>query len=176
MSEAKRSVLFVCMGNICRSPAAEGLFRKLVEDAGVAERITIDSAGTIGHHAGRPADRRMTAAAMKRGIDLAAQRARQVTADDVVRFDLIVAMDRANLADLEHRFGGAFDHVRLLGEFAPEAFQRKGGPPDVPDPYYGGDAGFEGVLDLLAASLPNVLSNVLSQTWEGDATATGRPV
>lgn len=160
MSEAKRSVLFVCMGNICRSPAAEGIFRKLVDEAGLTERIAIDSAGTIGHHAGSRPDRRMTAAAMKRDVDLSSQTARQVDPDDREAFDLIVAMDRANLDDLERRFGDAYAHVRLLGEFAPPAFQNRGGPPDVPDPYYGGDAGFELVLDLLEASLPAVLEHV----------------
>lgn len=169
MSDANPSVLFVCMGNICRSPAAEGIFRKLVGDAGLQGRVTIDSAGTIGHHAGRPPDARMTAAADRRGVDLTPQRARRVGADDFARFDLIVAMDRANRADLfalarEAPDPAAAQRVVLLGEYAPDPFQRKGGPPDVPDPYYGGEQGFEMVLDLLEASLPNVLTRVCETT------------
>ncbi|MEM1027063.1 MAG: low molecular weight protein-tyrosine-phosphatase [Planctomycetota bacterium] len=163
MTNPKRSILFVCMGNICRSPAAEGIFRKLVEDAGFASSIAIDSAGTIGYHTGNRPDKRMTAAAMQRGYDLSPQRARQVETSDFERFDLIVAMDRANLHDLEHAFDAPADvhaELKLLGEFAPETFQRKGGPPDVPDPYYGGGEGFEMVLDLLEASLPVVLDYV----------------
>lgn len=160
MDQPERSVLFVCMGNICRSPAAEGVFRKLVNEAGLSEAIGIDSAGTIRHHVGNPPDARMTAAAAGRGVDLTGQHARYAEAADAERFDLIVAMDRMNLADLEARFGGPREHVRLLGEFAPDDFQLKGGPPDVPDPYYGGDAGFEQVLDLLEASLPHVLEHL----------------
>ncbi|MEM1098060.1 MAG: low molecular weight protein-tyrosine-phosphatase [Planctomycetota bacterium] len=161
--QAKRSVLFVCMGNICRSPAAEGIFRKLVDDAGLSDELHIDSAGTIGHHAGNPPDRRMQAAAAQRGYDLTTQRARQVESEDFRAFDLIVAMDRANLDDLERAFDRPADGraaLALLGEFAPDAFQRKGGPPDVPDPYYGGGEGFEMVLDLLEASLPQVLQRL----------------
>ena len=144
MSEAKTSVLFVCMGNICRSPTAEGVFRQHVEAAGLAERFEIDSAGTHAYHVGHPPDRRARAAAQRRGISLEAMRARRVEEEDFDRFTHIIAMDRDNLALLQEQAG---DHrrekVRLFLEFA------SGPEIEVPDPYYGGPAGFERVLDLV---------------------------
>ena len=154
-------VLFVCMGNICRSPAAEGVFRHLVAQRGLTERLDIDSAGTIGHHAGKPADLRMQRAATERGYDLQS-RARQVEAHDLDTFSLVVAMDRANLADLEDLHGKPADHLRLLGEFLPKGQQNHAGPPDVPDPYYGGDYGFERVLDMIEHACPAILDAALA--------------
>ena len=139
-----KSVLFVCMGNICRSPTAEGVFRHHAEQAGVSDRIRIDSAGTHAYHVGEPADRRARAAAERRGISLDGISARRVTTDDFERFDLILAMDEDNRAQLraeapdEHR-----GKVRLFLEFADVS------ETEVPDPYYGGAAGFERVLDLV---------------------------
>ena len=147
-------ILFVCMGNICRSPTAEGVMRRLVEDAGLADRISVESAGTGAWHAGNPPDRRATVAARRRGIALAGA-ARQVTPEDFRDFDLLIAMDRENLRDLlalaPDEAGS--EKVRLLREFDPASE----GDLDVPDPYYGGDDGFEHVLDLVEAACRGLL-------------------
>lgn len=155
-----RGVLFVCMGNICRSPAGEGLLRDLVEKRGLADRVEIDSAGTIGYHVGNPADGRMRRAAERRGYRLTT-RARQVTPQDLERFDLVVAMDRANYDDLVALRADCADRVRMLGSFLSEA-PEPGGPlgPDVPDPYYGGDGGFEAVLDMIERAAPAILEHL----------------
>jgi len=158
-----RRVLFVCMGNICRSPAAEGVFAWLVESRGLSERIGFDSAGMIGYHAGKPADPRMREAASRRGYALRS-RARAVTRADLERFDLIVAMDRDNLLDLESLVGGPRPHVRMLGSFLiePGAEGQVTEPMSVPDPYYGGESGFERVLDMLERAMPAVLEATLA--------------
>jgi len=138
-------VLFVCMGNICRSPTAEGVFRQLLHERGLADRIDVDSAGTHAYHVGEPPDPRAQAAARRRGIELAGQRARQVVVADFTTFDHILAMDRDNLALLEAHCPDAQRHkLGLLLDYAPDAGRR-----DVPDPYYGGGRGFEEVLDLV---------------------------
>ena len=150
-----RSVLFVCMGNICRSPTAEGVFRHHAEQAGVADRIRIDSAGTHAYHVGEPADRRARAAAERRGISLDGIAARRVTMDDFEEFDFVLAMDEDNLAQLEaeapdeHR-----SKLRLFLEFADV------GETEVPDPYYGGAAGFERVLDLVEDASRGLLATI----------------
>lgn len=137
-------VLFVCMGNICRSPSVEGVFREIVSRELPDLQIEIDSAGTHDYHVGEPPDPRAQRAAQRRGIDLSGLRARRVTADDFERFDLVVAMDPLNVVVLEELCPpDQRSRIRLLLEFAPEA-----GRPDVPDPYYGGSNGFEYVLDL----------------------------
>ncbi len=143
MSAGKKRVLFVCMGNICRSPAAEGVMLAQAEAAGVD--IEIESAGTIGMHAGTLPDARMRAAAAKRGYDLRS-RARKVVAADLERFDLILAMDDDNMSDVLALVWKVDQRakVRLFCEFCREHKEKV-----VPDPYYGGAAGFEGVLDLL---------------------------
>lgn len=147
-------ILFVCMGNICRSPAGEGVLANMVADAGLADRIEIDSAGTIGMHRGNRADARMRAAATQRGYDLSS-RARQVTAADLDRFDLILTMDDDN-----HRGVLALattdaqrQHVRPFCSFCKSHDER-----EVPDPYYGGPRGFEHVLDLLEDGCRGVLA------------------
>ena len=145
------------MGNICRSPAAEGVFRHYAERQGAGEDIYIDSAGTIDYHNGKPADPRMRAAASERGYALTSI-SRQVIPEDLDKFDLIVAMDRDNLWYLEELAGGPQAHIRLLGSFLPE---RQGSPeqaPEVPDPYYGGSQGFEVVLDMLERACPGIHS------------------
>ncbi len=150
------NVLFVCLGNICRSPAAEAVFRSLVEREGLAGRIACDSAGTGSWHVGKAPDARMRAAAKGRGYDLESLRGRQVTARDFERFDYVLGMDGENLANLsilcpkgrEERLG------RLL-DFAPEVGRR-----DVPDPYYGGADGFERVLDLVEAGARGLLADI----------------
>ena len=143
-SDLKTRILFVCMGNICRSPTAEGVFRHFVEEGGSGDRFEIDSAGTHAYHINEPPDRRASAAAKRRGYTLTEIRARRVVDMDFERFDYIIAMDRDNVqrlveqADVEHH-----DKIRLFLEFA------NAQEDEVPDPYYGGAAGFERVLDLV---------------------------
>ncbi|HEX4689827.1 MAG TPA: low molecular weight protein-tyrosine-phosphatase [Solirubrobacteraceae bacterium] len=152
-------ILFVCMGNICRSPTAEGVMRRLLRDAGLDDAIEIDSAGTGGWHAGEPPDARATEAARLRGVRLEGA-ARQVTAADFEDFDLIVAMDRANLRELLALAPDeeAAENVRLLREFDPASADA--GDLDVPDPYYGGERGFERVLDLVEAACRGLLGEL----------------
>lgn len=144
-NKEKVSVLFVCMGNICRSPTAEGVFRKLVVDAGLDELIHTESAGTHAYHRGEPPDRRATEAASRRGISLQGISARRVTEDDFEQFNYILAMDEDNVAALQEFSDEAFHNkVRLFLEFSEPTAEI-----EVPDPYYGGSAGFERVLDLV---------------------------
>ena len=155
-NKEKLSVLFVCMGNICRSPTAEGVFRKLVADAGLDQRIHVDSAGTHAYHSDEPPDRRAQAAAARRGFEMSTLRARRVTDDDFDVFDLILAMDRLNLATLQDRApAGSVERIRLFLEFAESA-----SIDEVPDPYYGGTAGFERVLDLVEDAAAGLLRDV----------------
>ena len=151
----KSSVLFVCMGNICRSPTAEGVFRHFVNEAGLADQIETDSAGTHAYHVGEPPDRRASAAAERRGVSLAEIRARRVSDDDFERFDYILAMDEDNQARLleqappEHRA-----KVALFLSYASVS------ETEVPDPYYGGGAGFEHVLDLVEEASRGLLETL----------------
>lgn len=153
---AKVRVLFVCMGNICRSPTAHGVFRALVVSENLADAIRIDSAGTHAYHVGNPPDRRAQETAQRRGIDLSDLVARRVEATDFDRFDLVVAMDQDNylsLSDIcpdEHR-----DKLHLFMDFAPQMRTR-----EVPDPYYGGAAGFERVFDLIEAASAGLLAEI----------------
>ena len=141
-------VLFVCLGNICRSPTAEGVFRDLVRKAAPGFKVEVDSAGTGGYHIGAQPDPRSRSAALRRGIDISDLRARQITRSDFTSFDLILAMDRDNMRDLEaKRPGHARAKLRLFMDYAPQT-----GRSEVPDPYYGSDADFELVLDLCAAA------------------------
>jgi protein-tyrosine phosphatase len=150
------SVLFVCLGNICRSPTAEGVFRKLVGDAGLHELIRIDSAGTAGYHEGHPPDARATAAAAARGFELAGIRARRIAAEDFESFDFILAMDEENLMDLRRAApDNARAELRLLLEFAAGCSETA-----VPDPYYGGRNGFEQVLDLVTEACAGLLEEL----------------
>lgn len=152
-------ILFVCMGNICRSPTAEGVMRALVRDAGLEDEIVIDSAGTGGWHAGDPPDRRATEAARRRGVVLEGA-ARQLTVEDFDAFDLLLAMDRENLAGIRAVAPSpqAAAKARLLREFDPGS---AGAPDlDVPDPYYGGPQGFETVLDQVEAACRGLLDAV----------------
>jgi len=138
-------ILFVCMGNICRSPSAEGVFRHVLARRAPQLVIEIDSAGTHDYHVGEPPDARALAAARRRGIDISALRARGVVDDDFERFDLILAMDDDNVRELKRRaHRDRHERIRLIMEYAPQAARRA-----VPDPYYGGEQGFEEVLDLL---------------------------
>ena len=147
-------VLFVCMGNICRSPTAQGVFQAMVDAAGLDRCIAADSAGTHAYHVGKPPDRRAQRAAGQRGYDLSGQRARQVVPADFDRFDWLIAMDAQNYRALIAGGGPRSAHkVRKLLRFLPEA-----GVEDVPDPYYGGDQGFERVLDLVEAASRGLLA------------------
>lgn len=138
------SVLFVCMGNICRSPTAEGVFRHMVAESGLDGSIATDSAGTHAYHVGEPPDRRARAAAERRGVSLDGIRARRVADDDFERFDYVIAMDRDNLAMLTQQSDPDYHgKIRLFLEYS------AGHEDEVPDPYYGGAAGFERVLDLV---------------------------
>ncbi len=146
-------VLMVCMGNICRSPTAHGVLEQKVADAGLADRIQVDSAGTHGYHVGRPPDERAQAHALRRGIDLSAQRARQLTRQDFADFDLVLVMDDAN----EHAARALCPpdqrpKLRRLTDFCSRHTAH-----EVPDPYYGGAAGFERVLDLVEDACEGVL-------------------
>ena len=152
-------VLFVCLGNICRSPTAEGVFRALAEREGALRQgwvRGIDSAGTGDWHVGSPPDRRTIAAARQRGYELGALRARQVTAQDFHDFDLLLAMDRQNLAALQQlRPVAGMAEVKLFLEYAECA-----AVDEVPDPYYGGAEGFEEVLDLCEAASRGLLTSL----------------
>jgi protein-tyrosine phosphatase len=155
-SASKSSVLFVCMGNICRSPTAEGVFRKVVTDAGLLDRIHIESAGTHAYHVGHPPDRRAQAAANRRGVVLQNIRAKRVRDEDFETFDYILAMDRDNLGELVARAPRAFsDRLHLFLEFA-----GAGRMQEVPDPYYGGPSGFELVLDLVEDASKGLLERI----------------
>jgi protein-tyrosine phosphatase len=147
------------MGNICRSPTAEGVFRRLVAERAPGVQIEIDSAGTHDYHVGDPPDPRSIAAASRRGVDLRHLRARMVCDEDFERFDLIIAMDRLNRATLIERSPEPFrERIRLLMEFA-----ENGEVEDVPDPYYGGAPGFERVLDLAEEAAAGLLDDVLER-------------
>jgi protein-tyrosine phosphatase len=152
----KHSVLFVCMGNICRSPTAEGVFRKLVQDEGLADWFEIDSAGTHAYHIGNPPDERAQKAALSRGVDLADIRARQVCHADFESFDFILVMDRQNLDTLSFVCPRTHSHkLKLFLEYVPGLKSL-----EVPDPYYGGQKGFEQVLDLVERASAGFLNAV----------------
>ena len=154
-------VLFVCLGNICRSPTAEAVLRALAAREAPELALEVDSAGTAGYHVGEPPDPRTRAAAARRGYDLSALRARVVEPGDFERFDLILAMDRENLRVLQRRAPAATrERLRLLLEFAPQAAT----PEDVPDPYYGGPNGFEEVLDLVEQATRGLLAHLRHHT------------
>jgi len=159
----KISVLFICMGNICRSPAAEGVFRHLAAERGLLDRLEIDSAGTIGYHAGEPADSRMRATASRRGISLDSI-SRRIRPSDLEKFDYILAADKDNLFDLhalDHK-GANREKIRLLTDYHPDASVTS-----VPDPYYGGAEGFELVLDLVDSCCTSLLDEIEKKLAEG---------
>jgi protein-tyrosine phosphatase len=155
-----KRVLFVCLGNICRSPTAEGVVRHLIRERGLEDEIEIDSAGTGGWHVGHAPDERATEAARRRGIALDGSARRFDPAADFDRFDLILAMDEENRRDLLALAPDeeARDKVRMFREFDPAS--RGNGDLDVPDPYYGGEQGFEHVLDLVDAAARGLLDDL----------------
>ncbi|MEZ5582340.1 MAG: low molecular weight protein-tyrosine-phosphatase [Candidatus Competibacteraceae bacterium] len=146
--------MFVCMGNICRSPVAEGLFRHLLKNAGLTDVVYVDSAGTHSYHEGAAPDERSQATALRRGVDLSALRARRVASEDFERFDQLLAMDRANYQDLLNLCPRPELHgkIRLFMDYAPDRSER-----EVPDPYYGGLGGFERVMDLVEEAAEGLL-------------------
>ncbi|MCP5370586.1 MAG: low molecular weight phosphotyrosine protein phosphatase [Hyphomicrobiales bacterium] len=144
------------MGNICRSPTAEGVFRQVVGRAGLDGRVDVDSAGTHAYHVGEPPDRRSQAVARERGIDLSGQRARKATPADFERFDYVIAMDGHNLRDLQRLCPpGRADRLHRLMDFAPQHRER-----DVPDPYYGGPLGFDMVFDMIEDASEGLLDHI----------------
>ena len=144
MSGQRVRVLFVCLGNICRSPTAQGVFEQLLDEQGWQTRVEVDSAGTHAYHAGQPPDERAQAAALIRGIDLSGQRARKIRREDFHSFNYVLAMDSENLRDLRAMVPQEHSgHLGCLLDFVES--ERK----DVPDPYYGGVQGFDVVLDIL---------------------------
>ena len=149
-----KRVLFVCLGNICRSPAAEAIFRKLVQDQKLGHLIDIDSAGTASYHTGKQADPRMREAAFKRGYEITSL-ARTLTPRDIRDFDLILAMDRDNFRNCHHLTSSPSPHIRLLSDYLEDPW-----PVDVPDPYYGGPEGFDYVIDMLEAACPKILASL----------------
>ena len=155
----RHSVLFVCLGNICRSPTAEGVFRHIVSSQELHDLFEVDSAGTGDWHVGNPPDRRAQLAAAERGIDISDLRARQVDEYDLQRFDYVIAMDHANRRELMALAGQTYGHkVRLLLEFGDISEIE-----EVPDPYYGGDRGFDQVLDLIEQASEGLLNHILDR-------------
>lgn len=161
------SVLFVCLGNICRSPAAEGVFRDLVKKRGLDSKLNIDSAGTINYHEGNQADPRMRAASKRRGIEITSL-SRPIRPSDFRDFDIILAMDRQNREDILEAFNrwkfretlpaDAHKKVKLMCSYCKEHDET-----EVPDPYYGGPQGFEKVLDLLEDACQSLLDSILAE-------------
>ncbi|HLA74538.1 MAG TPA: low molecular weight protein-tyrosine-phosphatase [Gammaproteobacteria bacterium] len=150
------NVLFVCMGNICRSPTAHGIFLSLIKQHGLEHAIAVDSAGTHDYHVGAPPDRRAQASALKRGIDISGLRARHVDQIDFERFDYVLAMDRDNYRLLRALCPEHHEYkLKLFMEFAPHLNQ-----PEVPDPYYGGASGFERVLDMVEEAARGLLEDI----------------
>lgn len=156
MEEPVVRVCFVCLGNICRSPTAEGVFRQRVRQAGLEHAIAIDSAGTHGYHIGSAPDPRACEAAARRGVDLTEQKARQATRRDFQTFDYVLAMDRSNLVNLERICPSGYrDRLRLFLDFAENVPVH-----EVPDPYFGGEHGFEQVLDLVESAADGLLADI----------------
>ncbi|KAL9235444.1 hypothetical protein vseg_010202 [Gypsophila vaccaria] len=162
------SVLFVCLGNICRSPAAEGVFRDLVTKRGINSNFLIDSAGTIDYHEGNPADSRMRSTAKRRGVEITSI-SRPIRSSDFTEFDLILAMDKSNRADILE----AYESWKKRGNLPPDAankvklmcsYCKRHDETEVPDPYYGGQQGFEKVLDILEDACESLLDSILAET------------
>jgi protein-tyrosine phosphatase len=156
MKDRPYKLLFICMGNICRSPTAEGIMETLISDAGLQDKIVCDSAGTLSYHEGSPPDRRMTTAAAKAGYTLQG-RSRPITVGDLKEFDLILTMDNDNLEGVRHldRSGQYRDKIIPICNFAPDQPQK-----EVPDPYYGGTDGFHQVVRLLETTCKGLLEEV----------------
>ena len=156
---ATHRILFVCLGNICRSPMAEGVFRRVAEEEGLIDRFEIDSAGLGDWHIGQAPDHRAQKAARSRGVDISDQSARQVVDEDFDRFDLLLVMDRSNYAELKARAPReARAKIRPFLDFAPHVGTR-----DVPDPFFGGAEGFDRALDLIEAAARGLLASLAGE-------------
>ena len=156
---ADHRLLFVCLGNICRSPMAEGVFRRVIEEEGVSHLFEIDSAGLGDWHVGQAPDERARAASLSRGIDISGQCARQVEGSDFQRFDLLLVMDRSNFAELRRRAPReAHGKIKLFLDYAPHL-----GTKDVPDPFFGGDEGFDDALDLIEEAAHGLLASLVDE-------------
>ena len=155
-SKNSKSVLFVCLGNICRSPTGEGVLQHLVDEQDLNDWIKIDSAGTAGYHIGARADSRMREHSSRRGYDLQS-RARKLAAADMETFDLVIAMDRENYRDIQYVHDKPTAELKMLSDFLGDDW-----PSDVPDPYYGGADGFEYVLDMIEAACPKIIEYLTS--------------
>lgn len=154
---SKHRILFVCLGNICRSPMAEGVFRRVVEEEGAGDRFEIDSAGLGDWHVGQAPDARAQAAAKSRGLDISGQSARQVTGADFSNYDLLVVMDRSNLNELRRRAPmEAYNKIRVFLDYAPHT-----GVEDVPDPFFGGEEGFDHALDLIEEAAHGLFASLI---------------
>jgi protein-tyrosine phosphatase len=164
MNDAQKiRILFCCMGNICRSPTAQGVFLHLATRQGLERMIEVDSAGTHAYHVGSAPDPRARAAALRRGIDISDKRARKLTVADFETFDYVLVMDRENLSAVEEICPPAHaSKVQLLLAYAPHL-----GIKEVPDPYYGGEAGFERVLDMIEAAAEGLLAHILEKRKRG---------
>lgn len=154
---AKTKVVFICMGNICRSPTAEGVFRHVVKQRKLADKIEIDSAGTHAYHIGESPDSRSQSTALIRGVNLSAQRARKAIAEDFERFDYVIAMDRSNYENLK-QIGQASElsKLHLFMDFTQDWDNE-----EVPDPYYGGANGFEEVFDMVQSASEGLLEHII---------------
>lgn len=151
-------VLFVCLGNICRSPSADGILRKKLAEHGIADKVTVDSAGTGDWHIGKAPDTRSQKAALERGYEISMLRARQVAAEDFNEFDYVLAMDNSNIENMqEFKPKGA---VRTEPELFLKRFGANSDVTEVPDPYYGGEEGFQTVLDLIEAACDNLVVEI----------------
>lgn len=160
MLKNKVSVVFVCMGNICRSPTAEGVFRNLIQQEGLSEWITTDSAGTHAYHIGEQPDRRAQQTARTRGIDLSDLRGRQAIESDFYEFDYVLAMDDENYSILKDICpSGLEEKLSLFLDFSNEYPETQ-----VPDPYYGGDQGFEHVFDLVESASQGLLADIIKRS------------
>jgi protein-tyrosine phosphatase len=158
-------VLMVCTGNICRSPTAEGVLRRKLAEAGLADKVEVESAGTVDYHVGAPPDHRAQQSALRRGYDLSRQRARQLRANDFERFDLLLAMDSDHLDRMVDMCPGPLvAKVRLLMDYSPA---RPRGT-SVPDPYYGAPAGFERVLDMVEEACEGLLMDLRARIASAD--------
>jgi low molecular weight protein-tyrosine phosphatase len=163
-TRAKHRILFVCLGNICRSPMAEGVFRRVAGEAGLLDQFEIDSAGMGDWHKGQAPDHRAQKAALSRGVDISRQSARKVELEDFEDFDLVLAMDGSNIDDLYDIAPHAARHkIRRFLDYAPHL-----GIQDVPDPYYGGPAGFDHALDLIEAAAEGLLADLTDEAANKD--------
>lgn len=159
-NKAKVKVLFVCMGNICRSPTADAVFRHTVQKVGLEDKVFVDSAGTHAYHVGDPPDRRAQGTALKRGYQMHDLRARKVTFNDFVHFDYILAMDNENLALLQQRCPDQYNNkIELLMRYSKGIYSNQ----EVADPYFGGEQGFEVVLDMIEEASQGLLEHICSQ-------------